>query len=680
MIKCIYFCYPKLELLLKTSHEINPFTNFLCFSLNHIEYKKFTYQIYTLRVRNLMFWIATLVAEVFFGFEVSSLLINNKYDFLTIFAISIPVGISASTMIFFGCAMILGFNSFHLYIHIGGISAVTYIILMRKIIKKNFRLPRISLEEAIFGGISLLTSISLIFFGYRFYPRKFLEAGGSDIQEELAIMNSFYHGVNSGLVNIFKIRHPFCYKCVARSKWLTACHSAMLKIGWASTKMALIAPSILYMFSFCYSFLNVAMKFTDSKICSLLSLVVIFFAGGFGFYYWTIREHRNNSSLDFVFNYGAGTTEWSHHILHYILAYRHSQLAISISMAITYLLLSIYKKKLFRKEFTLIGLLIGFLPGIETQAYIASALFIALMILFNLPKDKKGTKELTISLTFFGLAHAASTSLQILQYFPRSTNAAIFRFASFSQSLYGTSCSFPVIVTWLSALGFTVAFPVLFGYFFNRGVCSNAFYASMIVFFVGNYVRFATYNRMNIFFFFPYCITLFAINFIGALQWLSSLPREEEMQGFLMGIFAFVFVAAVASGVMGYKRQFNKFSEYWKTTDEQAAQWIAENTPKKALFVCETQDFNIVSVLAGKVLMSSNERLTFVAGFVDQGARQESRQLMKSLSSVDVAPKVEYAINVGGLNQPWYIDDGVGNWTLEKTFGDITIFKRNLNR
>ncbi|EAY22772.1 hypothetical protein TVAG_477010 [Trichomonas vaginalis G3] len=627
-----------------------------------------------------MIWAAVLSSEVFFGYEVCSLLIGEKYDFLSMLSIAIPLGIASSSMLFFVCSIILGFTSFHLYIHMGGLIAIGYIIFMRKIIKKKFNIPKFTQTEIIFGSIALFTAVSIIVSGYGFKPRVYLESGGPDIQEELAIMNSFYHGVNSGLVNIFKIRHPFCYKCVARTKWLTAMHSAMLKIGYASTKMALVAPSILYMFSFCYILLNVANIYLDSIFCSILVLPLVFFGGGYGFYYWTKRQNRNNKTLDFVFNYGETTTQWSHPIFYYILAYRYTQLSLSIASIVIFLILKIYKKKMYRKEFTLLGLLIGALPGVEIQTCIASLIFFGLQILFNLPKDKKSTKEFTISITFFGIAHLLMTNFQIFHYFPRKTNSKLFYLASFSQNLYGTPCQFPVITTWFRCLGILVFVVLIFGWFLHRGATKNIFISAVLLFAIGNYVSFSPVSRMNILFFYPYSMVIFFVTFVDVMKYISDLPKEEESKGVLIGIFIFVYLASIGSGLLGFKRLIGSKKEMYGSDSEKAAEWIVQNTPKKALFGCEENDFNVVSSLSGKVLYSGNDRLNYLAGFVDIGMRKESRQLLSNPESTEFAAKMEYAVNVGGFSQPWYINDGIGNWTLEKEIGQYHIFKRNLKR
>jgi hypothetical protein len=39
-----------------------------------------------------------------------------------------------------------------------------------------------------------------------------------DIHEEFALVNSLFRGANSGIVNIFKIRHTECYRCIVRTR------------------------------------------------------------------------------------------------------------------------------------------------------------------------------------------------------------------------------------------------------------------------------------------------------------------------------------------------------------------------------------------------------------------------------------------------------------------------------
>ena len=627
-----------------------------------------------------MLWFVTLSCEVFFGMELLLFISGQKYDFPTSIAIGIPLGIGASAISFFGCSALLGFNAFHLTCHTAGLGVLWYILFMRRFLKKLIHIKRPTKKQLIFSIISILSSLCIILTCYKIKPRFFQISCGSDLHEEISLMNSFYQGVNSGFVNIFKVRHPYCYKCIARTRWITAEHSAMMKIGMASSNVAFIAPSVLYMFTFNYVFLLLADEFLRSTFCSILALVVAYFASGFGFLAWTEGSARNNLSIDFVFEYGKGTTEWSHPIFHYIASYRQSQLSLAVSVCVMYLLLLIKKQKFYRKEFGIIGLLIGILPGTQFPAWFASVMFISLYVLFVFDFDKKNMKELTLSLIFFAIGHGLMSSFQILQFFPRPTNDKLMKRMLFFQNQINTGAAFPFLKTWFDAIGIMGVVVILTGWFFLKEEKLKMLLIAVIMLIFGNYVQMSVYNRINIVFFYPYSILIFAIVFINSLKSMSEIPKSEEGQGILIGVFLFVYVLSILSGALGFKRLAPQNKTFWEPELEEFGNWIAKNTPTKAVFISTDNDFNAVPTFAGKVVYTHNPRMTWISGFLDLGKNQEKSQFGRYLADDSYIPKVEYLVNCGGPQKANWVNNGTGKWTKEYELGDYTLFKRNLVR
>jgi hypothetical protein len=73
-----------------------------------------------------------------------------------------------------------------------------------------------------------------------------------------------------------------------------------------------------------------AASFLRETWLPILMLVLFLFAGGFGFYCWFKNGPRHDHSLDFVFQCGSATTEWSHPLFHYIFAHQPAQLSPAI--------------------------------------------------------------------------------------------------------------------------------------------------------------------------------------------------------------------------------------------------------------------------------------------------------------------------------------------------------------
>ena len=168
-----------------------------------------------------MIWLVSLISQLLFGFELSFFAFSSKFEFFTIFCIGIPVGFSISALAFYLISFFFRFNSLCLLIHTGILCFIGYTFEFFRWRKKQLLFPKKPEIPNIFYFI--LSIILAIFIVPPMYLPKskdpkdnFSYAHQSftgDIIEEIGLMNSFYHGCNSGFMNLFKIRHPVCHKC-----------------------------------------------------------------------------------------------------------------------------------------------------------------------------------------------------------------------------------------------------------------------------------------------------------------------------------------------------------------------------------------------------------------------------------------------------------------------------------
>lgn len=631
-----------------------------------------------------MIWIFTILGELLFGCEISFIVLVNKVDFFVQCAIGTVIGIGLSTIIFFGCSAILGITSFHLLIHTIAISALAYSLMTRRFLKKIFLIRKPSKAQIIFFIVSIVISLVIIPRNYLNKPFYFQENIADGISEEISLINSFYHGVNSGILNIFKIRHPSCYHCICRTRWMTALNSAMMRIGYSSLRQSLVIPSILMLSSFNFIFLNFANLFLNSIFCSLVSLLVLFFAGGFGFKNLLYKEIRRKEKLDFIQNTGFTQTHWNHPLFQYVLPFRPAQFSLSIVISILYLLSIKSKQVLKRREMIIIGILIGILPATQFQVFLAMLVYLIIFEIIHLDfhfDQKKRLKGKVIGLLLFVIAFVCTSFLQFLQFIiPRNTNAKILLKQPISLHLIQKGVYFPTFKFWFEALGFFPFFTLILSWFVIDAQLMKFYIPSFFIFIWANNTLFQQVDYMNITVFYPCWMVIASIVYIKTLKGLIYWPKSEELQGFFFGISIFLVLFNVASGFYGFVHISNNFVQKWSPYEEEAAKWIASNVPKKSVFISSTYDFDVVSTLAGKVQFLHSPSLCHLYGYNELNRTIEIQKLLNESDSNRIAFKVEYIVNTDKGKDRKLIHWGKGNWTKEFANREVTIFKRNLDR
>lgn len=528
-----------------------------------------------------MLWLATVSGEILFGFEVVIFLLRSKVSVWTELVMGIPVGIGLSTVFFFGCSAIFGVTTIHLLFHT--IALFTAFSLVRRFRRGLFQRP--DRTTVIFGCLSLIPALVLSHCAYSIYGRNVMVIVKDPLLEELSLIHSFSRGVNSGFMNIFKIRHPSCHRCVAWSRWITALHSAMLIKGGASLSISLKVPSALLLFSCCFLMMSLAAFYLKSPFQSVIACFVLLFASGLGFHEILMDQVRSDKRVDYVHRRGFETL-WLHPILEYLLGRRPSQMSLCLSISCL-LVLAVARS---RRHYALVGILLGLLPGVQHQAFISVALYVVIVVAARRVLFGGGISMI--------IAFGATALLQLLQYLPRRTRLPLVVRCDFALSYVERGCFYPTLRAWFDALGVFFVVSIALPWVFVNGKLVNAYWPSVCVFFVGNFVKFQDDPNENVLFFYPTWAVLASIAFVAVLARVSAVPRADEAKGVLVGISVIVVGMVVASAGLGLVNQWKRRTFVVSHGMEEAAAWICDNTPRKAIFSgCPL----IVSVFAGKV-------------------------------------------------------------------------------
>ena len=620
-----------------------------------------------------MIWFFCLGSQIIFGIEAVKLILGAKIDFYTLISIGIVFGIGFSSFSFFLCSAFLGFNKFHILIHIALLSVFSYTLITTELIKKKFKITKPKSNQIIFLLVSLF--FSLLFAPHIYNPseRAFHTAFKSDISDEITLMNSFYQGANSGIVNIFKIRHPYCYKCVARTNWLTALHSAMMKVCGLSTNKALSYPSFLFIFAFSYIIQQLTYEIVRNTMFSVLSIYLVYFLGGPGFIHYADKDIRQYGPLDFVFSWGSITTQWSHPIYHYMFAFRPSQYALCLAASIIYIM----RLSIKRGEMFLVGCFLGLLLPTQFPAFIAGCLYCFSYFALNSTLNNKTEKNLLIPMIAFAISFGCIIAIPLFHFIPRESNDYLIRNAQFFDDEINAGASFPFLKTWFKCIGISLIIAPI-GFFIMKKENRNMLISSLIVFIIGNYVSFSHYNRMNIHYFYPFLIPNMCISMVFVFNYFYKKVKEEETQGIILGL-SFVFSILMSiSALYGFIKLYKNTDAYWSKEDEEVAEWIANNTPKKAVFIAAFNEMSVVSLLAGKVLYYHMPRLVWLNNFQLGNKQQEMEALLNNPASNDLIPKVEYCVHSEKNNDHFIIPEGAGKWSIVYHNNSYVIYKRNL--
>ena len=612
-----------------------------------------------------MLWLALVTSEFFAGTAVCYHILRNKVDLPVILGLAFPIGMALSSLVFFVASAFFSFSAFHLLLHTCAIS-ITSLVSLQKI-----RMD--SLKNLTTLGFALIAIAASLFLTPKMYPSDVSvhRAFQSDVAEEIALTNSFRRGANGGFVNMFKIRHPSCYKCVARSRWLTAVNSAMLMTGGAGLRMALLVPSLLMTASFLFLLQKLASHFVSSPFSCLF---LFLFCGGLGFFTFFENGVRTNPDLDFVFNLGRSQTEWSHPLLHYIFAFRPSQLSLCLVIGTMIVLVNGVGKR----ELAFVGLTLGILPAVQHQVFLGQFVFVSVYFTLRIASKKRKLREMTLRVATFAVFFAIPGCFTLVHYWPRATNAKLVTRAAFWNSLSHSGVFFPMLTLWWRALGPFVVIVMFVSWFVLDKELRMLFIPACVIFVIGNVFQFQGYNRCQIILFYPFWMVPAVIVFVATFEKLAKKVRSEQLKGVVTGLGIVIFVLSTASGCLGYWRLRGRSVVVFDSDMERAAQWITANTPRKAVFISAISDFDTVAQLAGRVSYFQNARYAWLYGFVFPVDRNKEIEELLRHSDSDLLPKVKYVVNKEEEAQSHQLVTwGRGNWSKVFTCQTIVIFERN---
>lgn len=185
---------------------------------------------------------------------------------------------------------------------------------------------------------------------------------------------------------------------------------------------------------------------------------------------------------------------------------------------------------------------------------------------------------------------------------------------------------------------------------------------SIIIFIIGNMFQFQNYHRHNIFLFYPCWFLLSSIIIFLILKTIGSKIQDEENQGVFIGFcIVFLFISCCSSGI-GYYRLHKSTFEYQNELNANVSKWIAKNTPIKAVFLGNFDNYNVVNG-AGRVLYLGHPQKMWDFGFEDQERVSDVNNFLKDLNNNTKLPKVKYIVHQEGVDSnKFFVKTSSGSW------------------
>ena len=561
-------------------------------------------------------------------------MIHCEISLVLTISMGVPTGIGISSMVFFCCSPILGHNAIHLAIHVVLLLSVSgFLWRIRRTGKEPRRIQVVRSELYAMAGYAIM-SLYLCFKFYFPSPRSLCLALDSHVVEEISLQSSFYVGVNSGFINPLRIWHPNYAGRRVVTRWLLAFHASMMRIGYATLRSSLAIPSAMLITSFCVILQQLAILFEIPVFIAWMVPLVSLFVSGFGFLRVLVKERRTVRTNDYVSQSGYGKITRFHPVIHLLLGFRHTTLALPITAMMLYALYAYVRRKSHAQKSMLpmTGLLVGaVLPGVEHQAFCGAVVFFFAFSLLQVIQKRKLSRQLKL----FGVLLLTG----FLFHLPRYLDT------TFLHDLFGIETPWGTLVR----LGEFV--PVFSVWWHNCGL-----FIVVVLFFSWFKLLAIEYNLYM---------------FILTLYRFVLSPKEPEVKGVMAAICLIAVMACTASCVLGIHKQVNNVKAVWGTTEEQLVGWILKNTPTDSVFMAPLVALNPISLLAGRPMFLECSDVMRHIGYNSTTREQEYREFLSSNGTTRLDDMVQYFVTA---------DDGwslpLDKWRKVYYYREFNVYQR----
>ncbi|MFX1266199.1 MAG: hypothetical protein ACFFH0_12505, partial [Promethearchaeota archaeon] len=405
----------------------------------------------------------------------------------------------------------------------------------------------------------------------------------------------------------------------------------MLKTGF-DLRSSIIIPNVLFQASTLCLIAALALRLIKKRYSGVLSAFLFFFAGNMGIFY-ALRDMADVGFTNWIVNLptdysGSGISElpeiqFGNPIVVMLMPQRSSMIGLGIALTVYILIFYSLKHKNNFRELVFAGFLMGLLPTIHTHSFIAVclvSLFLGLVfkkklkffaslflpaIILSLPQIL--AIQTQVGENFFGLSagwlNVANTNLSLNWNNP----------FNFLFNIFVGSSSF--INFWIINLGAFVILSLIG--FFRSGKTVRQFYVPFVIlFFIGNFVRFQPWDWDNYKIFVHWYILTVVLASMAMIElvdfaltnWKPNLRNSKQKllkNKRLKALVASVIVMgllflSVGAGFLSHAKMIQHTYLVWSKSDIAFAKWIKENTDSTSVFLTSTYLAHPVVTLAGR--------------------------------------------------------------------------------
>lgn len=591
------------------------------------------------------------VFSIFFGAAVSTLL-KIRLTLEERLCFSILVGHALSTM------LVYLFSSWQgrldsLSISMGMILIVFTSIFIRIIvgrnilgersISNNFNLENVAV--ALFGSVAF-TALNL----KCVLREEFNSLYGSsfvtgDYCFHISVINSFVYRNN------FPPKYPVMINTTMVYPPSVDFLSSILMWAGFDLRSSIIIPNILFQVSLLCLIAALALRITKRKYVGMLSALLFFFASNMGIIY-AFSDIANYGFMNWITNLptdysGSGISplpviRFGNPVTVMLMPQRPSMLGIGISLIVYILMFYAIQNEENTGELVLAGVLTGILPSIHPHSFIAvSIVLFFLTIVFR--KNLRFFAFFLIPAVVLALPQVLAVMTQVGGGFVNSTIGWLKENVDKITALNWSMLSIPlsalesvliIVRFWLMNIGL-ILLPFAYGFLKSNYAVKRFYSPYLILFFLGNFIRFQPWDWDNYKIFLHWYILTVIIGAYGVIEIAKVLSQYLKLgvklpilnKSRLTAVFGFISLAAIlffsmASGFLSHVKTLQENYLIWPEADIAFADWVRDNTPPESVFLTSTHFLDPIATLAGRQIILGYEGWLWSHG-IDWGIIQK---------------------------------------------------------
>ena len=570
-------------------------------------------------------FILTLFLQTWLGIELFLPLFYKELSLESIVAASIILGISISTLIFFFSSFFFGFNYFHLLMHDAFIGCVSFILNKRRRRRFDYVFKE-SIIRLVPPFVLVLSSLVFMLPSYLGINLIFSEKMHIVLHEELALSSSFLYGCNNDRKHFFKIKHPDFFDGFATSRWLTAVHLSMLRLGSDFFRSALLISTTIFYASFFILIYSLALEFLVPFYFAPFTIFIPIFLTGAneGIACTTCLEYCKLNTLFQV-----------------MIGNRPMILTLNLSVLITLLL---YRAINCPKSCTLMkvsGLITGaILPAVMHQAYITILFFGTFHCLFQCWRQKylKQTLSFLVPLAFsFLIVHSS-------RYLNCNFLQTYVKLEPVYNDYIDKGNYFPFFSYWNDVFGIYPIFIFVFSISFHNVIEKQFIFALFVTFFFFNFIQLNKFSALNIYTYYPLMFSIGSVIFVSTLHRITSKWNLLETKGFFAALFTMIIVYYSLISIFAVRSSLAKMESMIGSYTFQTLRWIRKNTDKNAVFHKIVEIGDPLLVNCGRTVLYSNHIILQMEGFDEAIKAQWYQDFINGTSTSMFSKIVDYMI------------------------------------